>query len=148
MGEKMDKAVEEVRKAVEEEMKAARAAGKGVTTSSEEKVMEGDKVVKVITRLTTTITDEQEDLDSSPQVNDMFKTIRRLEGQVEDQAANIRVLFKRKNELEGQVEELQTDKKKLKLLVKFWQTAAECEKPRGSCRACKTINCFFKKKAI
>jgi chromosome segregation ATPase len=132
MGEKMDKAVEEVRKAVEEEMEAARAEG---------------KVVKVIkTTTTTTITDEETDLDKSPQVIELEKEITHLKRQVADQIGNIEVLLRQRTRLGEQVEELQTDKKKLRLLVAFWKTAAECEKPRGSCRACKTTNCLFKKK--
>jgi chromosome segregation ATPase len=141
MGEKIDKAVEEVRKAVEEEMKAARAEG---------------KVVKVIETTTTTITDEQSEqfeslkdrLDSSPRVNELEDEIRHLKRQVVDQIGNIEALLGQRKKLEEQADELKTDKKKLKFLVKFWETAAKCEKPRGSCRACKTENCFFKKKAI
>jgi len=30
--------------------------------------------------------------------------------------------------------------------IEYWKNAALCEKPRGSCRACKTKNCYFKDK--
>lgn len=137
MGEKMDKAVEEVRKAVEEEMKAARAAGKGVTTSSEEKVMEGDKVVKVITRLTTTITDEE--LDSSPQVNELEDEIRHLKKQVVDQIGNIEAMLKERDKNEKNIKFLRSQ-------VFRYANAANCQKPRGSCRTCTNLPCYFKDK--
>lgn len=145
MGEKIDKAVEEVRKAVEEEMKAARAEGKAHTTMTTEEVKENGKVVKVLeTTITTTV--EEQELDSSPQVVELEKEIARLKRQVADQIGNIEALLRQRTLLAELVDALKTDKKKLKFLVKFWETAAKCEKPRGSCRACKSTNCFFKKK--
>ena len=114
------KAIAEARKRIEK----AKAEGKGKTTTTTEEFKENGEVRGVIMRTTTTI-EESDSLYKSPQVNELEKEIERLE---------------------EQVDALETDKKKLKFLVAFWKTAAECEKPRGSCRTCKTTNCFFKKK--
>jgi phenylalanyl-tRNA synthetase alpha subunit len=125
MGEKMDKAVEEVRKAVEEEMEAARAEG---------------KVVKVIkTTTTTTITDEETDLDKSPQVIELEKEITHLKRQVADQIGNIETLLKQRDKSEK-------NNKFLRSQVFRYANAANCKKPRGSCRTCTSTPCYFKDK--
>jgi len=137
MGEKMDKAVEEVRKAVEEEMEAARAEGRLKTKMTKEEVKEDGKVVKVIE--TTTMTTTEEDLDSSPQVIELEKEITRLKRQVVDQIGNIETLLKQRDKQE----KVNTW---LKGQVKLFSNAAKCQKPRGSCRTCTSTPCYFKDK--
>jgi hypothetical protein len=136
MGEKIDKAVEEVRKAVEEEMKAARAEGKAHTTMTTEEVKENGKVVKVLeTTITTTV--EEQELDSSPQVVELEKEITRLKRQVADQIGNIEALLKVRDKNEATINWLKSQ-------VKRYANAAKCEKPRGSCRTCTNAPCYFR----
>ena len=39
---------------------------------------------------------------------------------------------------------LKDDNRRLKKKVVYWRNIAICEKPRGSCRLCKTANCHGK----